>query len=134
MFESSLKAKLKKIFDMKKVTYDHSGKDFEQECIFIEVESCKSTIKDALQIAEVRGKLKVFATNDKLPYGYFNKKIAQADNTDTKDLFFYEIEDNSGYYGNLVERSMSFVYFFSSQHNPNLGTITSIQTTTEFET
>lgn len=127
MFEKSLQDKLKKIFDMKKVSFNHVGQTHEQECIFIEVESCKSSIKDAIQIAQVRGKLRVFATNDKLPYGYFDKKLQAADAADTHDLFFYDLEENSGYYGNLVERSMSFVYFFSSQHNPNLGTITSIE-------
>lgn len=133
MFEKSLQSKLKKIFDMKKVTFDHVGQAHEQECIFIEVESCKSSIKDALQVALVKGKLRVFANNEKLPYGYFDKKLQAATSDDTKDLFFYDLEENSGYYGNLVERSMSFVYFFNSQYSPNLGSITSIDIETEYE-
>jgi hypothetical protein len=126
MFEKSLKGKLERIFGFKKVTFDHPSESQEQECIFIEVTSSRSSIKDGREISKTTGKLKVFASSEKMPFGFFAKRIKSALESDTKDLFFYDMDENSGYFGSLVERSMSFVYFFDSQYDPNLGTITSI--------
>jgi hypothetical protein len=55
------------------------------------------------------------------------KFIRLADPEDTKDLFFFDMETNAGYFRNLTERSLSFVYFFSGQYDPSLGSITSIE-------
>lgn len=127
MFEATLKEKLKTVFDFDKVTYDEVSESFEQECMFVEVVSARTTIKDGLQLARVEGLIKVYANADKLPFGYFQKKIKEADPSDTMDLFFYDIETNAGVRNNIKERSMSFVYFYSGQYDPNLGTITSIE-------
>lgn len=126
MFEATLKAAVKQIFDFDKVTYDAVSEDQEQEVLFIEVESSRNSIKDGLQTAKVTGKLRAFANSDKLPFGYFSKKIQEADVSLTYPFFFYEFEESSQGFRNIVERSLSFVYFFDSQYNPELGTISSI--------
>lgn len=127
MFKKSLQDKLIKIFAIEKVSFDKSSKENEQGCLFVEVESCNSSIKDDLEVCRVRGKIKIYTTSDKLPYGFFNKRIQLSDTKHTKDIFFHDLEENSSYYGNLVERTMSFVYFFSGQHNPIVGRIKSIE-------
>ena len=126
MFEDALKTRLKAIFDLDKVTYDAVGQAQEQETIFIEITSSKNRIRDGVETARVEGLLRVFSSSKKLPYGYFSKKIQEADNALTRDLFFYDIEENSNVFGNIAERNMSFIYFFNSQYDPNLGSITSV--------
>lgn len=135
MFEASLKSKLKRIFDLKKATFNAHGDladihsdSKEQECIFIKVESAKNSIKDKLQVSQVKGKISVFCNSEKLPYGYFSKKIQSAKHEDTKDLFFFDIEENSNIFQNISQRSMSFIYLFNSQYNPEIGTLNELET------
>lgn len=129
MFEKSLKDKLIRIFDFDKVTYDKPGESQEQEATFIDVTLAMCRVIDARQIARVEGKITVFANSDKLPYGYFSKRIAEADPEDTKDLFFFDFEENKGTFRNIAERSVGFRYLFDSQYDPAIGTITSIDLT-----
>lgn len=133
MFEESLQEKLKAIFDFKKVTFSRpnkteDGEAPEQECLFIEVENPRCKLSDKKQIARVTGKAIVYASADKMPFGYFAKKIAAADPANTKDLFFSDIEANSRTFQDIVQRGFSFVYFFNSQYDPAIGSITSITT------
>lgn len=137
MFEASLIETFESIFDMKvsmdlsKIKFTDQGYSGEQECIFIEIASSRNKIKDKRQYARVTGQIKVFANADKLPFGYFSKKIAEANNDLTHDLFFYDFESNTNLYLNVVQRTLSFIYFFNSQYNPALGTITSVDLTTQ---
>lgn len=126
MFEAELQSKLKTIFRLPKVSYNTPSESQEQECLFVQIDTVRTSIKDAREIARVNGKLHVYANHDKLPYGYFSKCIAEAAATDSIKFFFYDFEENSGRFLNLVERSLSFVYFFDGQYDPNVGTITSI--------
>lgn len=126
MFESKLRDTLKRIFQLDRATYDQPGETQEQEVIFINVETSRNVIKDAVETAKVTGKIRVFANHDKLPYGYFSKCIAAADPSDTKDLFFYNLEENANTFLNISERTLSFIYFFSGQYNPEVGSMTSI--------
>ncbi len=126
MFEKALKDKLTRIFDLDKVTYDLPSTSQEQEACFIAVEKAPCKILDGRQMARVTGKLHVFASLDKLPYGYFTKKIAEADWADTKDLFFFDFEENRGTFRNITERSLGFVYLYDSQYDPNVGELTSV--------
>lgn len=127
MFEQDLKGKLERIFGFDKVTFDQVSESKEQEGVFVQIDQARPTIKDGKQLSFVRGKVRVFAQNEKLPYGYFLKMIRLAEPSDTKDLFFFDMETNAGYYRNLTERSLSFVYFFSGQYDPNIGNIESIE-------
>ncbi len=126
MFEAALSEKLKTIFDLKKVSFNLPSDAQEQETLFIEVDKANCKIKDKLQIAKVTGKIRVFGNQDKLPYGYFVKKIEAAGEL-ASDLFFYNIEENAGTFQNITERNMGFVYFYSGQYDPNVGQITSLE-------
>lgn len=133
MFEQDLQDKFKKIFGVQRVSYDHPAPDThdgqpqseEQETIFIEIDETKTSFKDGKVYAHVTGKASMLAQNDKLPFGYFSKCIFEHSD-DTKDLFFYQFEENQRLRNNLVHRGFSFIYFFNSQYDPNLGTLTSI--------
>ncbi len=128
VFEFSLQTKLKNIFDMTKVSFDEPGESDEQECIFIDVSNAKQSIKDGRAYFKVSGKCHIVAPHDKLPFGFFHRKIKLADLADSKDFFFFDIEESAKMHLNLVKRSFSFVYFFNTQLNPVDGTIESITT------
>lgn len=128
MFENALKEKIKKLFPVGKVTYDMASMESpEQDTIFITIETARTHVTDAKARALVRGYMSVFANSEKLRFGFFNKQLANADSADTKDLFFYNIDQNAKYYGNLVERRCGFVYKFETQHDPNQGSMTSLE-------
>ena len=129
MFKSALKESLSKIFDLKKVSFNTPTDAREQEIIFVEIDSSKNQIRDGSEQAKVMGKLKVFSSTDKLPYGYFSKCLRNADSNYTMPFYFYDFEESAGVFQNICEFSLSFVYFFNSQYDPALGTITSINLT-----
>lgn len=127
MFESQLKSKLKEIFGIKKVTYDAPSEANEQECLFVEIVDVISGVKDTKALSKITGSAVLFGNADKLPFGFFAKRIKQARLQTTKDFFFYDLESNSRIYQNIVQRSFSFVYFFEEQYDPDQGTITSVE-------
>lgn len=135
MFEKELADKFQRIFGVKKVTYDtpelKADAVREQECLFIEIEDSTNQIKDGRAKAMVTGNAIMVARSEKLPFGFFSKSIKQADPVLTKDLFFFDIEKNVPRFRDIVQRGFSFVYFFDSQYDPAVGTITSVTTTIE---
>lgn len=132
MFEETLKNQFGAIFGVKKIVYDSPGNEVaEQDCLFIEVENSWNTFKDGRSLAKVTGTVTMYGPNDKLKFGFFSKAIAKAKPTLTKNLFFFEFEENTKRFRNLVQRSFSFVYFFDSQYDPETGSITSVTFTTE---
>lgn len=131
MVENELSEKLKRIFKIKKVSFDDPGDAGEQECLFINVESAAPSVRDQSIRQKVSGACAMFGTNANLPIGYFSKCIQEADVADTKDFFFYELELNTRRFKDKVQRSFSFVYFFSSQYDPEKGTLNQIDFTTE---
>lgn len=133
MFETALQEAFTKIFKVKKVTFDQPSDAREQECIFLEIETSSNAIKDGKAIAMVTGNGTMFGNNQKLPFAFFSKKIQQADPDLTKPFFFFDFENNTKQYQNIVQRSFSFIYFFNSQYDPETGTITSIVTETTIE-
>lgn len=127
MFEKELAEKFRQIFEVKKVSFDEPGPAGEQDCLFINIELSRNTIRDGRQQARVAGSAVMIAQSDQLPFGFFSKKIAKADPALTKPLFFYDFEDNTKRYRNLVQRGFSFVYFFDGQYDPETGEITSVE-------
>lgn len=130
MFEDSLKALFEGIFGIKKVTFDSplqkDGEPKEQDCLFIQIEDARNSFKDGQQISKVSGNAYVVSSTEKMPFGFFSKAIDAADSRLTKDLFFFDIETNNQRYRDIVQRGFSFVYFFNSQYDPDIGTITSV--------
>lgn len=137
MFEKTLEEKFKSIFQVDKVTYDSwDPKDEsirEQKCLFIEITSCLPTFSDKVQKALVVGKATMVARNAEFPYGFFGKAIDNAADSLTKDLFFYDFEENQPRFRDVSVRGFSFQYFFNSQYDPDLGTIESVELTVEEE-
>ena len=131
MFEQELIDKFKAIFGVEKVTYDTPGESREQNCLFIEIENCSSSVTDGEAGGTVTGNAVIFQKHSAIPFGFFTKAIARAPNALTKDLFFFDIEKNTQRYRDLVQRGFSFTYFFNSQFDPPTGTITSVDTTVE---
>src|ERR1044072_854154 len=124
MFEATLIDKFKKIFEVQRVRFDHPGATNDQDApgtneqgtLFVEIEKSDNRIRDGIQHAKVTGKATMIAPNDELPFGYFSKCIARH-GADTKDLFFYEIEENTRLHHNLVVRGFSFVFFFTGEYD-----------------
>ena len=129
--EGALEAAFKKIFEVEKVVYDTPGESQEQKCIFIEIEDAQNRFKDGRALSKITGNAIMFGQNDKLKIGFFSKAIAKAPSEATKDLFFFDFEENSKRYQNIVQRSVSFVYFFDTQYDPETGKIESVQFITE---
>lgn len=125
MFEKSLSESLKNIFDVRDVSFNLPSSPHEQECLFIQVENSVNSFKAGRAIAKVTGKISLYANAEKLPFGYFSKKIESASKELTMPFFFFDFEENTLAYLNICERSLSFIYFFDSQYNPNIGQITS---------
>jgi hypothetical protein len=126
VFEKELEGKLKKIFGLEKVTYESPGESSEQGCLFIDIDSCKNTIKDGKAVAMVSGSATIFGPGPKIPFGFFAKAIRNAPVELTKDLFFFDIENNTQRIRDIVQRGFSFIYFFRGQYDPAIGTITSV--------
>lgn len=124
--EKELLDKLKRVFDIGKASMDTISDSKEQNCLFIEVQSSRYNYRDLKVTGRMSGLVTLFAPGDKLPFGYFAKRIQQADVDDTIDLFFYDLEENRLVMKNIVERTCRFVYFFNGQFDPEVGTITSI--------
>lgn len=130
--EETLELSVKTIFNVEKVVFDSPAPDAqEQNCIFIEVENSWNTFKDGRALSKVTGNMIMFGPNDKLTLGFFSKAIAKAKPTLTHPFFFFDFEENSKRFRNIVQRSVSFVYFFDSQYDPETGSITSVTFTTE---
>ena len=121
MFEKELEGKFQRIFDFKKTSFREPSVDQEQEHLFIKIESAKNAVRDKKFVGIAKGKIHVFASSDKLPYGYFTKQLAKSKAADLQGLFFFDFEENSGTIDNIVERTCSFIYFFDIQYDPDLG-------------
>ncbi len=130
MFKAEMTKKLKGIFGVSKVTFDEPGDSFEQDCIFVEVQECFSNTGQGRASAKVAGALVMFSQNEKLPFGFFNKRLQNAKAELTKDFFFFDIDvdakNSPARLQNISERRASFVYLYSAQYDPNQGEMTSL--------
>jgi hypothetical protein len=121
---------------MRKTTFDapsmnSSDGSFEQDTLFIEVNECPARITEGMAYAKVSGSIVVFSQMDKMPFGYFAKRIQQADQSLTKDIFFFDIDLNPmnspARLQNITERRCRFVYLYSAQYDPEHGELTSLE-------
>ena len=131
MFRKEMADKLKTIFGVKKVTFDQPGESYEQDVIFVEIEECLSRASQGRSYAKVTGSIVMFSERDKLPYGFFAKRIAQAPGDATKSFFFFDTDvdalNSPARLQNISERRSRFVYLYSAQYDPNQGELTSIE-------
>lgn len=98
----------------------------EQEVLFVQIDEVKTTVKNGKVLAKVHGTGSISAPIDQLPFGYFSKRIAQAGHDRTKDFYFFQVDVNKGRFQDVIERTFSFIFFYSSQYDPDNGNITSI--------
>lgn len=131
MFEKELADKLKAIFNVKDVSYDAPGDSREQDKLWIEIEEPKFTFGSKKVKAIVTGRGSIFGKNEAITFGFISQAIEKADASLTKDLFFTDFETNTVRFRDIVERAFSFTYFFNSQFDPDVGTITSVTTSIE---
>lgn len=127
MFEKELAERLKKIFGLEKATYAEPGESQEQGTLFIQIETSRNQIAPPIQRARVTGKLTVFGPGEKVPFGFFSKGIAAALPELKSPLYFFDFEENTQRYQNIVQRSVSFVYFFTGQYDPDIGTLSEVE-------
>ncbi len=131
MFREELKKNLEGIFGFKKTTYDAPSEAFEQDTLFIDVTSAKSNASQGKITSKVDGTLTVFSQANRLPFGFFNKRISNADFQLTKGLFFFDIDvdvaASPARMINISERRTGFVFLFSAQHDPNQGSLTELE-------
>ncbi len=126
MYEKALKESLQAIFGFSKVTFDQPGETKEQECLFVDITKSFTKPSQGRAISRAQGSCYCYVQADKLPFGYFAKKINAANRAHTMGLFFFNFDQNEKYYGNLVERRCDFVYFHSTQYNPEAGEIDTV--------
>lgn len=123
MFRKELVSRFGKIFGLKKVTFDAPSESFEQDTLFIEVQDVRSNVGHGTMAAKVTGSIVAFSQKDKLPYGYFAQRIAQAAPELVADLFFHDLDrealGSAARMQNIAERRASFVFLFSAQYDPN---------------
>lgn len=130
MFRKELEEKLKAIFGVKKVTFDEPGESYEQDCIFVEVLESQANTGQGKATAKVTGAIVMYSQRNKLAYGFFNKRLQNADPALTKPFFFFDIDveaqNSPARLQNISERRASFVYLYSAQYDPNQGQLTSV--------
>lgn len=131
MFEKELEEKMKAIFKVEEVSFDAPGDSREQKKLWLEIEEPKFRFSSKNVRARVTGRGMIYGRNAALTYGFIAEAIEKADKALTKDLFFSEFETNTNRFRDIVERSFSFTYFFNSQFDPDVGTITSVTTSIE---
>lgn len=131
MFKRILEQKLKNIFKIDKVSFAAPSDTNEQNILFVEIKTCPLKVTESVSTCRATGKLTLFSVSEKIPFGYFHKRIYNSYMDDVKDLFFYNIEENTNYAGagNLVERSAEFVFFYKEQFDPAHGVITTLTLT-----
>jgi hypothetical protein len=131
MFRNELKEKLKSIFGFSKVTFDAPGESYEQDTLFIEVQKSLSRATEGRAFSRVTGQIVVYSQNNKLPYGFFHKRLGQVDKELTKEFFFFDFDvdvaNSPARLQNINERRTSFVFLFSTQYDPAQGQLTDFE-------
>ncbi len=119
MFREDLKRRLEKIFGMK-VSYNDPG-SFEQDTIFVEILQGKVTATKGWSYAKVTGSLQVFTQTEKMPYGFFAKRINSAGKELTGPLHFQDIDtdvpSSQARTMNIHERRCGFLFLFKEQYD-----------------
>ncbi len=131
MFRKELTARFEKIFGLKKVTFAAPSDSFEQDTLFIEIQAVRSNGGEGTMAAKVTGSVFTYSQADKLPYGFFAKRIAQAAPELVADLFFFDLDRETlvsqARLQNIGERRASFVFLYEAQYDPNQGSVASFE-------
>ncbi len=133
MIRDTLKKKLETIFGLK-VTFDAPSDAFEQDKLFVEIQTGRDNVGSGRTTAEYTGALVIFSKNESLPYGFFGKKISEASPDLTKEFFFWGIDTNNltspARYVNLTERRTNFKFLFRENYQTAQGRLTDVDFST----
>lgn len=133
MFRKDLERRLKAIFGWEYVRFTQPSEMFEQDTAFIHINEAKSRmsrLKGGRETARVTGSIVVYTQENRLPFGFFNKRIEQADPDLTRNLFFYDIdadmENSPARIQDIHERRTGFLFLYDAQYDPSRGDLTSV--------
>lgn len=134
MFRNDLKRRLCAIFEVKNTTYDAPSDSYEQDTLFIHVSKSTTRVSDqkkGRQTAKVEGTLTMYSQDNRLPFGFFNKRIENAEHQYTDNLFFFDIdvdvETSEARMQNIHERRVGFIFLYDDQYDPERGQLTSVE-------
>ncbi len=131
MFRKEMQEKLHRIFGLAKTTYDAPSESFEQDTLFIHVEEAKNRVTQGKAFSKVSASIAVFSQDNKLPFGFFHKRISQADLADTRDFLFtdfdVDVAQSPARLQNIHERRARFTYLYQAQYDPNQGELTEVE-------
>lgn len=140
MFKADLQARLERIFQIPKTTYDAPSYDApEQDTLFIDIADCvarTSAGAGGRATAKVLGSIVVFSQANRTPFGFFAKRIEQASLDDKRNLFFereIDIPNSPARLQNLHERRVGFQFLYDAQYDPDRGELTSMTLSLEME-
>lgn len=66
----------------------------------------------------------------RLPFGFFAKRIAQANPEDTRPFFFgpeSDVSNSAARFQNLHERQVPFTFLYSAQYDPDRGQLNGLE-------
>jgi hypothetical protein len=123
VFKKDLAERLHRIFGIPKVTFENSD-DKEQNLMFVDVTKTSHHVAKKTEIGcIVDGLITVFAPNDKLTFGFFQKRLHTCDPEDGRLFFFYNLDQSNEYFGNLIAIKCNFSFFFKAPYDPEAGVI-----------
>lgn len=132
MFRAKLEENLKAIFRIPKVTYS-APSSFEQDTLFVQIDSCRANPGKGFASAIVQGTLTVYSQVDRMPYGFFAKQIGKAENKFKKDLNFFDMDQDvtssEARMQNIREASCGFIFLFKEQYDMPKGDMTGVDLT-----
>lgn len=134
MFRKDLQRRLEKIFGLEKSTFLAPSDQFEQDTLFIEIETANTRLAGndgGRETCVVAGSLVVFSQDNKMPFGFYAKAIERADAETKRPLFFHDVDvdlvTSPARMQNIHERRASFVFKYDSQYDPNRGQLTELE-------
>ena len=130
--EVKLTELLQRIFALSKVTLDAASDQREQEVGFITLETNTSNVSGGKVYGRMRGSMVVVAQREKLSVNYMSErlKLAAKDKL-LRNIFFYDVGSPTNIENNIVETSISFVYFYDYDFDPTPGLIQNLDTSVE---
>lgn len=123
-----LALKLKRIFGVKDVILGAPGDKQEQDVLFVGIERNRTSMTKNKINFMIEGVITMYSQIDKLPLGFFHKKVEQAKVQDKEGFFFHRFDEGSMYsIQNLCERTVSFVLVSSEQYDPDKGLLNRLE-------
>lgn len=130
MYKEKLEAKLKRIFQVERVTFDLPSDQYEQDRLFIEVAETIGNVSDRKAAYRVTGACYIFGKIDKHPHGFFARKIGSARPADLDGLFFSAETtpvNSPARVLDLIESRIAFTFLFKAEIDPVKGQLTSVE-------